>query len=40
MYQRLYQNYKPGKWYWVVVVILRKFFIAVTGLMFRKTPGF
>ena len=40
MAEKLYRNFKPGKWYWQVVIILRKFAIAVTSLLFRRTPSY
>lgn len=39
-YHRLYYHYKPGKTYWVLIVVARKFCIASTGLLFRDNPGF
>ncbi|CAE7826972.1 unnamed protein product, partial [Symbiodinium sp. KB8] len=40
MAEKLYRNFKPGKWYWQVIIIARKFFIAVTSLLFRRTPAY
>ena len=37
-YQRLYNLFKPGKWYWVLLILSRKFMIAVTALIFRASP--
>ena len=39
-YHKLYYHFKPGKVYWIVYIILRKFGIAGAGLMFRGNPGF
>ena len=37
-FQRLYHLFKPGKWYWVLLILFRKFMIAFTSLMFRTSP--
>ena len=39
-YQKLYYQFRPDCYFWVLVVLGRKFGIAFTGLMFRKNPGF
>jgi hypothetical protein len=39
-YHKLYYHFKPGKAYWIVYIIARKFGIAFAGLMFRGNPGF
>lgn len=39
-YSRLYYHFKPGKWYWVMVVIGRKCLIAFSSLMYRNHPSF
>jgi len=39
-YSKLYYHFKPNFWYWILVVIGRKFGIAFTGLMFVKNPAF
>ncbi|RYY38983.1 hypothetical protein EON62_00085, partial [archaeon] len=39
-WSRLYQHYKPGKWYWEVVILARKFLIAFTSLMFRNSASY
>ena len=39
-YHKLYYHFKPDYWYWLLVVILRKFLIAFTSLMFNKNPAF
>lgn len=39
-YHKLYYMFKPGKGYWIIVIFARKLLIAVTGLMFRRTPAF
>jgi hypothetical protein len=33
-------HFKPGKWYWIVFIIIRKAGIVFAGLMFRVNPGF
>ena len=40
MFHKLYYHFKPGKWYWLLIILFRKFCIALTGLMFRRTPSF
>ena len=37
---RLYYQYRPQYWFWVCVVLCRKFMIALTSLMFNKNPAF
>ena len=37
-FQRLYHLFRPGKWYWILLILLRKFMIAFTSLMFRTSP--
>ena len=39
-YQRLYNLFRPGKWYWVLMILLRKFLIAFTSLMFNTSPTY
>ena len=39
-YHKMYYHFKPGKWYWIVLILLRKAGIVVAGLMFRANPGF
>merc|ERR1711871_705913 len=39
-YHKLYYHFKPGKWYWIVLILLRKAGIVFAGLMFRANPGF
>ena len=39
-YHKLYYHFKPGKWYWIVLIVARKAGIVVAGLMFRVNPGF
>ena len=39
-YEKLYYHFKPGKVYWIVYIVLRKFAIAFSALMFRGSPGF
>ena len=40
MYQKLYYQFKPDCYFWILIVILRKFGLSFTGLMFRKNAGF
>ena len=37
---KMYFYFKPGKTYWIIVIILRKMLICVAALMFRANPGF
>ena len=37
---KLYYYFKPNKWYWVLVVLFRKFAIATISLMFRANATF
>jgi hypothetical protein len=39
-FSKLYYQFKPGKWYWQPIIVLRKFMIAVTSLFFRSTASF
>jgi len=39
-YSRLYYQYKPDLYWWMLAVVIRKFFIAFTSLMFRADGGF
>ena len=39
-YHRIYYHFKPGKTYWMVYIVLRKFVIALVGVLFRENPGF
>ena len=39
-YHRIYYHFKPGKTYWMVVIVLRKFFIALIGVVFAGNAGF
>ncbi|KAA0162015.1 hypothetical protein FNF27_08105 [Cafeteria roenbergensis] len=40
-YNRLYYLFRPGKaTYWIALILLRKFLIAFTALMFRSTPSY
>jgi hypothetical protein len=38
--RRLYYHFKPDFWYWVLIILGRKFLIAITALMFNKNPAF
>jgi hypothetical protein len=37
---KLYYQFKPHHYYWILCILARKFFIATAGLMFRKYPVF
>ena len=39
-FHKLYYHFRPDRWYWIEVIIARKFFIAFTALMFNKNPAF
>jgi len=39
-FHKLYYQFKPEHWYWTVAILVRKFLIAFTSLMFRKSPEF
>ena len=39
-YHKVYYHFKPGKIYWILLIIFRKFWIALSGLMFRTNPAF
>ncbi|KAA0150693.1 hypothetical protein FNF29_05030 [Cafeteria roenbergensis] len=39
-WHRLYYLYRPGKAYWLVVILARKFLIAFAALAFRSTPTY
>ena len=39
-YHKMYYYYKPGKSYWMLVILARKVAIAFCSLIFRTNPGF
>jgi hypothetical protein len=39
-FSKLYYQFKPNYWYWMVLIILRKFLLAGIGLLFRQDPVF
>jgi len=39
-YAKLYKNYKPDKWYWVIVILVKKLGLCFTALMFKRNPTF
>ena len=39
-YHKMYYHFKPGKIYWMAIIIFRKTGIAAAGLLFRSNPGF
>jgi hypothetical protein len=40
MWHRLYHYYKPQYFYWILLVLVRKFMIAITALVFRSNTLF
>lgn len=40
MFHKIYYHFKPAKFFWISVIITRKFFIAVTALLFKQTPAY
>merc|ERR1712178_279247 len=39
-YSSLYKNFKPDKWYWILLILARKLGICFTALLFRRDPVF
>jgi hypothetical protein len=39
-YSSLYKNFKPDKWYWILLILGRKLAICFVSLMFRRDPIF
>jgi len=39
-YKRLYYQFKPDQYYWILIILSRKFCIASAGLYFRQQPVF
>merc|ERR1711871_644296 len=39
-FSKLYKNYKPDKWYWVIIILIKKLGLCFTGLMFKRNPTF
>jgi len=39
-FSRLYFHFKPHHYYWILIILGRKFLIACSALIFRKTPVF
>lgn len=39
-FHRIYYHFKPGKTYWMVYIVLRKFVIALVGVVFRENSGY
>ncbi len=39
-YHKMYYHFKPGKVYWIMAIISRKFWIAFASLMFRSNTAF
>ena len=40
MYHKLYYHFRPDCWFWILLVLSRKFIIAMTALMFSRNPAF
>lgn len=36
----LYKNYTPDTWYWEIIIVARKFLIALTALMFQQVASY
>lgn len=39
-YSKLYYAYKPSSYFWIEMIILRKFLLVVIGAIFRNNPSF
>merc|ERR1711998_239818 len=39
-FHRVYYHFKPGKSYWFVIIVFRKFWIAMVGILLKNNPGF
>jgi len=39
-YHKVYYHFKPDYWFWILVILGRKFLIAVTSLLFVRNPAF
>lgn len=39
-FSKLYYQFKPDQYYWILCVISRKFTIAIASLLFRKNTSF
>ena len=39
-FSRLYSQFKPEYWYWILAIIARKFMIAIVSLLFQQNPTF
>merc|ERR1711871_845580 len=39
-YSAMYENFRPQRWYWILVLLGRKLAICVCGLLFRRNPMF
>ena len=37
---RLYYHFRPDYWFWIIIILVRKFMIALTSLMFNRNPAF
>jgi hypothetical protein len=40
LFGKLYYMFKPRKFFWIIVILMRKAMIAFTSLMFKKNPAF
>jgi hypothetical protein len=39
-WSKLYYHFKPGRWYWEIVIFARKAALALSSLMFRSSPSY
>lgn len=39
-YHKLYYHFKPGRTYWITVILARKFWLGVAALIFADSPSF
>ena len=39
-YHKLYYHFKPGKVYWMIIILVRKFGISLFALLFRRNVSF
>jgi hypothetical protein len=39
-YSRLYEHWRPEFWFWILVIMARKFLLSFSALMFRNNPTF
>lgn len=39
-YSRLYEHWRPEFWFWILIIMARKFLLSFSALMFRNNPTF